>query len=109
MHVRTVDMHPHELLPRAQQRLVTSLSRLRHNIIEHGIAHPPGARDDDRTQGGIRIWDVPQERLVERIVEAREALLVRRRGASTLARDWNVDALQHDCHVLREQAKRCRA
>jgi hypothetical protein len=34
---------------------------------------------------------------------------VRRRGASTLARDWNVDALQHDCHVLREQAKRCRA
>jgi hypothetical protein len=34
---------------------------------------------------------------------------VRRRGASALTRDRNVDALQHDRHVLREQAKRCRA
>ena len=93
MHVWAVHMHSHKLLPRAQQRLVTSLGRLRHDIIEHGIAHPPRTRDDDRTKGGVRIWDVSQEGLVEHVVEAREALLVRCRGACTLARDRDVDTL----------------
>ena len=62
-------------------------------IIERGIAHSPGARDDDRTKGRVRIWHMLQERLVEHIVEASEALLVCCSGSCTLARDWNVNTL----------------
>jgi hypothetical protein len=61
MHVRTVHMYAQELLPRAQQCLVTGLCRLRHDVIEHGVAHPSRARDDDRAKGGVRIWDMPQK------------------------------------------------
>lgn len=109
MHMGTVHVHAHKLLPRTEQGFVPRLGRLRHDIVKYGIAHPTGARDDDRAEGGVRVWDVTQEGLVERIVEAREALLVCGRGAGALARDRNVDALQHDGHVLREQAKRRRA
>lgn len=99
-------MHAHELLPGTQQRFVPCLGRLGHDIIEDGIADPPRACNDDRTKGGVRVWDMPQERLVECVVEAREALLVRGRGTSALAWDWDVDALEYDGHMLREQAKR---
>lgn len=93
-------MHAHELLPGTQQRFVPCLRRLGHDVIKDGIAHPPRARNDDRTKGGVRIWDMPQERLVERVVEAREALLVGSGGTSALARDWDVNALEYDGHML---------
>lgn len=93
MYVGAVHMYAQKLLPRAQQCLVTSLRRLRHDVIEHGVAHPSRARDDDRAKGGVRIWDMPQKCLIERIVEAREAFLVRCCGASALARDWDINAL----------------
>jgi hypothetical protein len=108
MHVRTIHVYAHELLPGTQQRFVPCLGRLGHDEIEDGIAHPPRARNDDGTKGGIRVWDMSQERLVECIVEAREALLVGSRGTSTLAWDWDVDALEYDGHMLGEQAK-CRS
>jgi len=100
MNVRTIHMHAHELLPGTEQGLVPRLGCLGHDIIEDGIAHPPRARNDDRTKGGVRIWDMPQERLVECVVEAREALLVGIGGTSALARDWDINALEYDGHML---------
>lgn len=100
MHVWTVHVYAHEFLSRAQQCLVSRLRRMRHNIIEHGIAYPPRARNNDRTKGGISIWDVPKEGLVQRVIEPRETLFVSGRRAGTLAWDRNVDTLQHDGHVL---------
>src|SRR5579863_8162687 len=106
MNVGTIHMYAHELLPGTQQCLVPCLGRLGHDVIEDGIAHPPRACNDDRTKGGVRVGDMPQERLVERVVEAREALLVGGRGSCALAWDWDVDALEYDGHMLGEQAKR---
>ena len=100
-----VHMHAHELLSRTQQRLISCFRRLRHNVIEHGVAHPAWARNDDRTERGICIWDMSEERLVKCIVEACEALVVCGRRTSTLAWNWNIDTLQHDGHVLGKETK----
>jgi hypothetical protein len=109
VYVWTIHMYAHELLPGTEQRLVSCLGRLGHNIIEDGIPHPSGARDDDRTKSRVRVWDVPQERLVEGVIKTRQALFVGRRRASALARYRDLDALEHDGHVLREKTKRRRA
>lgn len=109
MYVRTIHMHAHELLPGTEQRLVPRLGRLGHDIIEDGIPHPSGARNDDRTKSGIRVWNMPQERLVEGVIKARQALLVGRRRAGALTRYRDLDALEYDGHVLREKTKRRRA
>lgn len=100
-----IHMHAHELLSCSQQRLVSCFCCLRHNVIEHGVAHPARARNDDCTESRIRIWNVSEERLVQCIVEAREALFVSSCRTSALAWNWNIDTLQHDGHVLRKQTK----
>jgi hypothetical protein len=109
MYMWTVHMHTQKFLPSTKQSFVPGLGRLSYDIIVDGIAHPPRACDYNCTKGGVRVWDVPQERLVEGVVEAREALFVGGRGAGALARDWDLDALEYDGHVLRKKAKRRRA
>ena len=100
-----IHMHPHELLSYTEERLVSCFCRLRHDVIEHSVAHPARACNDDCTEGRIRVWDMPEEGLVKCIVEACEALFVRGRRTGALAWNWDVDALQHDGHVLRKQTK----
>src|SRR6266702_5638245 len=100
-----VHMHAHKLLSHTQQRLISCFCRLRHNVIEHSDAHPARARNDDCTESRIRIWDMPEERLVKRIVEACEALFVCGRRTGALAWNWNIDTLENDGHVFGKQTK----
>jgi hypothetical protein len=109
MYVRTIHMHAHELLPSTEQHLVPRLGRLGHDIIEDRISHPSGARNDDRTESRVRVWDMPQERLVEGVIKSCEALLVGGRRACAFARYWDFDALEHNGHMLREKTKSRRA
>jgi hypothetical protein len=104
MYVGAGNMNLDELVPRRKQWLVAGSGGFSEDKIEHSVANPTRASDDDRSHGWVRVWDVPEERCVECRVKFLQSLFVSRRR-SRFAGHGNIYPLPNDGHVLRKQAE----
>lgn len=74
VHVRAVHMDLDEFVPCTHQGLIARPACLRHDVVEHGVAHPPGRGDDNGAEGGGRVRDMPKEGGIQRGVEPGQPL-----------------------------------
>lgn len=105
MHVWTINVHLKELVPHAQESFVPSAARLRHDVVQDRIAHPPWRCDHDSAKRGTGVGDVSEEGCVEGRVELGESFLMCGGASCNLASYGDLEALQDDRHMFRQEAK----